>query len=84
MKYFGFLIVFIVSLVLAVGLSVNFGQVPSLGYLMDPYHGFWQNAYSEDELAQETLSLEGLHAPVTVVYDQNLIPHVFEIGRAHV
>ncbi|AGA80601.1 penicillin acylase family protein [Echinicola vietnamensis] len=77
MKYFGFLIVFIVSLVLAVGLSVNFGQVPSLGYLMDPYHGFWQNAYSEDELAQETLSLEGLHAPVTVVYDQNLIPHVF-------
>ncbi|QDH81263.1 penicillin acylase family protein [Echinicola soli] len=82
MKYFGFLIVFIISLVLAVGLSVNLGQVPPLGYLMDPYHGFWQNAYSEDELAKETLTLEGLRAPVTVVYDNNLIPHVFAENKA--
>ncbi|AWW29654.1 penicillin acylase family protein [Echinicola strongylocentroti] len=82
MKYFGFLIVFIISLVLAVALSVNFGQIPSLGYLMDPYHGFWQNAYSEDELAEEELSVTGLSAPVKVIYDNHLIPHIYAQNEA--
>ncbi|WP_200980095.1 penicillin acylase family protein [Echinicola sp. 20G] len=77
MKYFGFLIVLLVTLVLAVGLSVNIGQVPPLGYLLDPYHGFWQNSYSEDEKAKKKIDLEGLSAPVEVVYDENLIPHLF-------
>ncbi|MBD8490108.1 penicillin acylase family protein [Echinicola sp. CAU 1574] len=77
MKYFGFLIVLLVTLVLAVGLSVNIGQVPPLGYLLDPYHGFWQNSYSEDEKAKDEINLDGLSAPVEVIYDENLIPHLF-------
>lgn len=48
-----------------------------MGRLLDPYHGFWQNAYSEDELAEESISLINLQNPVKVVYDENLIPHIF-------
>jgi len=77
MKYFGFLVVLIITLVLAVGLSINFGQVPPLGYLLDPNHGFWQNAYSEDERIEDKIQLEGLQGTVTIHYDENLIPHVF-------
>ncbi|GAB3654814.1 penicillin acylase family protein [Echinicola sediminis] len=77
MKYFGFLVVLILTLTLAVGLSINLGPVPPLGYLLDPNHGFWQNAYSEDERTEEEVRLEGLQGPVTVHYDQNLIPHIF-------
>lgn len=77
MKYFGFLLVFLISLVLAVGLSVNLGQIPPLGYLLDPSHGFWQNSYSEDDLAQQEIMLVGLEAPVEVIYDEALIPHLF-------
>jgi penicillin amidase len=77
MKYFGFLLSLIVSLVLAIGLSFSIGQIPPLAGLLDPYHGFWQNAYSEDELAVERLELDHLSAPVEVVYDNNLIPHIF-------
>lgn len=62
---------------LAIGLSLNMGRVPPLAGLLDPYHGFWQNAYSEDDLAVDNVILQHLTAPVEVVYDQDLIPHIF-------
>ncbi|WP_186758755.1 penicillin acylase family protein [Echinicola salinicaeni] len=77
MKYFGFLIVFIFTLILAVGLSVKLGPVPPLGYLLDPYHGFWQNSYSEDEDIEKSVKISGLKAAVSINYDENLIPHIF-------
>lgn len=77
MKYFGFLASLIASLVLAIVLSLNIGQVPPLAGLLDPYHGIWQNAYSEDDLADDQVILKNLTAPVEVVYDEDLIPHVF-------
>lgn len=77
MKYVGFLVSLIATLALAVGLSVQVGQVPPLAWLLDPYHGFWQNAYSEDDLAVDQRGLPGLSAPVEVLYDDNLIPHIF-------
>ncbi|UCS93263.1 penicillin acylase family protein [Echinicola marina] len=77
MKYFGFLIVFIFTLILAVGLSVKLGPVPPLGYLMDPFHGFWQNSYSEDETVKKSVKITGLEAEVKINYDENLIPHIF-------
>lgn len=77
MKYFSFLFCLLIALVLAIGLSLPIGQVPPLAGLLDPYHGFWQNAYSEDELAIDQRQLPGLSAPVKVIYDLNLIPHIF-------
>ncbi len=81
MKYFGFLASVIITLLLTVAVSIQVGPVPPLAGLMDPFHGFWQNSYSEDALAVEKLELKNLKAPVEVVYDQDLIPHVFADNR---
>ena len=77
MKYFGFLVVASITLGLAYLASVPLGPAPPMGILLDPNHGFWQNSYSEDQLAEEELDLIGLAEPVTVHYDENLIPHIF-------
>ncbi len=77
MKYIGFLLVFLVTLALGIILSLQFGSVPPIGKLLDPNQGFWQNSYSEDMDFQETFDLKNLAEPVKVIYDENLIPHIF-------
>jgi penicillin amidase len=77
MKYFSFFIALAITIALGIAVSRPLGPVPPLAPLLDPNHGFWQNSFSEDELAAEELELTGLLAPVTVVYDENLIPHIF-------
>ena len=77
MKYFSFFLILIISVALAIAVSMPFGQIPPLASLLDPNHGFWQNSLSEDQLAAKEIDLENLIAPVEVVYDQNLIPHIF-------
>ncbi len=62
---------------LAVLVSKPIGQIPPIAPLLDPNHGFWQNTLSEDQLATEEIDLDNLSAPVEVVYDKNLIPHIF-------
>jgi penicillin G amidase len=77
MKYFGFIVALAITIALGIAVSKPLGPVPPLAPLLDPNHGFWQNSFSEDELANDELRLTGLSAPVTVVYDENLIPHIF-------
>lgn len=77
MKYISFAIALIITISLGVALSLQFGSIPPLGKLLDPNHGFWQNAYSEDQLAKEEIKLSGLSSPVIIQYDENLIPHIF-------
>jgi penicillin amidase len=77
MKYFGFIVALAITIALGIAVSEPLGPVPPLAPLLDPNHGFWQNSFSEDELATDELQLAGLLAPVTVVYDENLIPHIF-------
>lgn len=77
MKFLSFILVFLVTVALAVVISIPLGQIPPIAPLMDPNHGFWQNTLSEDQLAKEEISLKNLSAPVQVVYDENLIPHIF-------
>ena len=77
MKYLGFAIVFGLTLILAVAVSSPFGAIPPLAPLLDPFHGFWQNSYSEDQLSEGEISLDNLDSEVSVVYDENLIPHIF-------
>lgn len=77
MRYISFLFVTVITIALAILVSRPYGQIPPLAPLIDPYHGIWQNSLSEDQLAEEELSLKNISAPVNVVYDEQLIPHVF-------
>lgn len=77
MKYSSFVLVLVLTAGLAFLVSRPFGQIPPLAPLLDPYHGFWQNSFSEDQLAEDELSMNNLTGPVEVVYDENLIPHIF-------
>ncbi|MBI0400383.1 penicillin acylase family protein [Cyclobacterium marinum] len=77
MKYIGFFFSLLFSLLLAVGLSINLGNLPPLAKIFDPFKGFWQNAYSEDYDPETEVNIAGLQAEVEVTYDENLIPHIF-------
>jgi penicillin G amidase len=81
MKYISFLFVLAITITLAVLITRPIGPVPPVAPLIDPNHGFWQNMYSEDELIDKELSLPDLSNPVTVVYDENLIPHIFAANK---
>ncbi|GHB36653.1 penicillin acylase family protein [Mongoliitalea lutea] len=77
MRYLGFLVSIIITASLGVILSISIKTVPPLGILLDPHHGFWQHAYSEDELAKKEINLKNLKGEVNVVYDEYLVPHIF-------
>ncbi len=77
MRYVVLIFTFLITLFLALALLLQLGSVPPLGILLDPNHGFWQNAYSEDELAESEININNLIEPVVVDYDEHLIPHVF-------
>jgi penicillin G amidase len=57
--------------------QVGATRIPPLGKFLDPFHGFWQNIESKDETGPKELNITGLKAPVTVVYDSLMIPHIF-------
>ncbi|MDR7130515.1 penicillin amidase [Algoriphagus sp. 4150] len=82
MKYVGFLVVLALTIALAIAVSLPFGAIPPMAPLLDPSHGFWQNAISEDALAEDALHLDRLSSEVKVVYDEHLIPHVFATDDA--
>ncbi|MDO9553257.1 penicillin acylase family protein, partial [Rhodonellum sp.] len=77
MRYFVFILVLLITVCLAVAISFQFGSIPPVGKLLDPHHGFWQNAYSEDEISDSEIRLVNLKESVEVIYDENLIPHIF-------
>ena len=77
MKYVSFLISLVLTIALAVAVSRPYGALPPLAPLLDPNNGFWQNTISEDDLAEDELKLDNLSDEVRVVYDENLIPHIF-------
>ncbi|MCH7409692.1 penicillin acylase family protein [Belliella sp. DSM 111904] len=77
MKYISFAFFFILTIILGLLLSMQIDKIPPLGKLLDPYHGFWQNAYSEDQQAQDELTISNLKEQVEVVYDEFLIPHIY-------
>jgi penicillin amidase len=52
------------------------GSVPPLGTLIDPHHGLWYTARSA-RAHDETISIDGLKEPVTVVRDERGVPHIF-------
>ena len=77
MKVFGLLLSFAITLALIVALSWRIDPLPPLGYFLDPFHGFWQNAEGEDVAVEADVTLDHLRQPVRVRYDSLLIPHIF-------
>ena len=59
------------------GWTIGTTSIPPLGRFLDPFHGFWQNIEPAGYQGKKQLSIPGLKAPVTVVYDSLLIPHIF-------
>lgn len=81
MQVIRFSVSLVITLVLIYLLNNNWNisntPIPPLGKFLDPYHGFWQNIEEADEWSHDELDIPGLQAPVSVVYDSLLIPHIF-------
>jgi penicillin G amidase len=61
---------------LRIPVKTSGGTLPPVGHFFNPFSGFWQNAESFT-LQDETLRLSGLNEPVSVVFDERLVPHIF-------
>ena len=77
MKYFKAVLSIIVTLTLIWALQTKFGSLPPVGKFLNPCNGFWQNADSKHVLTVEKLKITGLQQPVSVKYDEHMIPHIF-------
>ncbi|MBS0000344.1 MAG: penicillin acylase family protein [Cyclobacteriaceae bacterium] len=82
MKFLRFLLSFIISagLILFLNMPVSIpgaGNLPPIGKLLDPFHGFWQNAEKDPLDLKFSLDQPGLTGEVEVLYEKNLIPHIY-------
>ena len=76
MKLFKIALSLVVSLALVIALNTKFGSIPPLGKFLDPVNGFWANSESGISIPDQ-LSLPGVKAPVSILYDDMLVPHIF-------
>ena len=51
--------------------------IPPLGKFLDPFQGFWQNIESKNIETHDKLRLPQLKAPVKIIFDSLMIPHIF-------
>jgi penicillin G amidase len=77
---------FIISLAVTLGvlfaLNTRMGSIPPVGKFLNPLDGVWRNAIIPDLPGEEHLRLDGLHEPVTIVYNERGVPHIFA-GNDH-
>ncbi len=71
----------IISLLFAGGLTYLLNRpiaaLPALGQFFSPFSGFWQNAEKPISASSSEIKLQGLKGTVTVLYDDNRVPHIF-------
>jgi len=77
MRSAGFIISSLLCVFFVWALDRPWGSVPALGSFLSPQQGFWQNAESVGQLAEETISIPGLSGKVDVFLDDRLVPHIF-------
>lgn len=76
MRYTKALLISAVTIVLIWVLDRPWGSVPAFAPLLSPFSGFWQNA--ETAVTQDLdVTVPGTKAPITVVFDDKAVPHVF-------
>lgn len=51
--------------------------LPPLAPFFDPFNGFWQNAEMPSPQIPESILQSEIKAPVKVVYDERMVPHIF-------
>ena len=64
---------------LSTGFRAGEANLPPLGAFLNPFSGFWANSESATgfPVGNTTPDIPGLSAPVEVVYDDLLVPHIF-------
>lgn len=77
MKFIKASILSLVAVALVVAFSNKLGPLPPIGKLLDPFHGFWQNAEKVGNYKDSGYDLPGLKGKVEVYYDDRLVPHIF-------
>ncbi len=76
MKSVRFLISLVITLSVVMALNKKIGSIPPLGKFLDPVNGFWANAESDISMP-EKFAIHGISDPVSILYDDMLVPHVF-------
>lgn len=80
MRWIKFLFFAFIALAATVLLDTHhpFGSsLPRLGKLLSPAHGFWKQAEKAKPAASLSFKQEALSAPVEVVFDGRMVPHIF-------
>ncbi len=77
MRWLKFILTFGATFGLVIALNIKIGLLPPLGKFLDPFHGFWKNAETGKMKENQTLQLSSLNGPVTILYDDRQIPHIF-------
>jgi penicillin amidase len=75
MKHIKLILTFVLTIAVFYGLNTKLGSAPPIGKFLDPVGGIWQN--EQDDIIDGNVNIQGLSAPVTIHYDEQLIPHIF-------
>lgn len=77
MRKAGFILSLLITIALTWALNIKIGDIPPLGKFFNPFSGFWQNAEDLSESRSRELKIEGLKDKVSIILDENLVPHIF-------
>jgi penicillin G amidase len=77
MRWLSLIVMALVTTGLIVLLDMQQGELPPLGRLLSPSHGFWQNAETDPALDTNELNLAGLTEPVRIWMDERGVPHIY-------
>lgn len=58
-------------------LNKSWGPIPPIGKFFGPYSGFLNQKDWDEEMKSDLWTLDGLKDSVSVIYDQNRVPHIF-------
>ena len=72
-------LLFVLSRSWIVGQDKEASALPPLGPFLAPHTGFWQNAEGELPKLNSRLDDKKLAGPVSVYYDERLVPHIFAL-----
>ena len=77
MKNIGLIIVFGITFFTVRVLNNGIRDLPPFGKILDPFHGFWQNAESKKiGISKTSLPLKGIKQEVSIFFDENMIPQI--------
>lgn len=77
MRLISLLTVAAITIILIFFLDRPLGDVPPLGRLISPQHGFWQNAEPVDASFTDDLVFPELSGNTDVYFDERMVPHIF-------